>query len=65
MNLGYYPCNVEDSCCGEDSGGSCCTEVNPCYLGEGDCDNDNQCMGDMICGTNNCDTSLGVRKGKI
>ena len=25
-----------------------------CDEGEGDCDNDSQCAGDLICGKNNC-----------
>ena len=32
----------------------CCTSSNPCGLGEGDCDNDDQCAGDLVCGTDNC-----------
>ena len=32
----------------------CCTEVNPCIEGDGDCDNDDQCVGDLRCGQNNC-----------
>ena len=33
---------------------NCCTEENPCKAGDGDCDNDDQCDGDLVCGTNNC-----------
>ena len=33
---------------------SCCTVENPCGIGEGDCDNDNQCIGYLVCGTDNC-----------
>jgi len=33
----------------------CCTEEDPCGVGEGDCDNDNECEGDLTCGRNNCD----------
>ena len=45
-----------DNCCG--LGGYKCKE------GEGDCDTDSDCFGDLKCGDgngfeNNCDTSLG------
>ena len=29
----------------------CCTEHGPCGLGEGDCDKDSECEGDLVCGT--------------
>ena len=32
----------------------CCTSESPCGVGEGDCDFDNQCSGDLICGNDNC-----------
>ena len=34
--------------------GRCCTKDNPCQHGEGDCDSDQECQGDLICGDNNC-----------
>ena len=34
--------------------GSCCTVQSPCAVGEGDCDSNNQCKGDLVCGTDNC-----------
>ena len=34
--------------------GSCCTEDNPCYLNEGDCDDDDDCMAGLYCGKDNC-----------
>ena len=45
-------------------GGSCCTGFNQCSEGEGDCDLDSDCFGDLMCGQgngldNNCDSSLG------
>ena len=45
-------------------GGSCCTSSNQCEEGEGDCDSDADCKGDLRCGQgsgndDNCDTSLG------
>ena len=33
---------------------SCCTARNPCGIGEGDCDGNDQCLGDLICGEDNC-----------
>ena len=35
-------------------GDSCCNSANPCKEGEGDCDNDSQCAGTLVCGTDNC-----------
>ena len=32
----------------------CCTALYPCELGEGDCDNDGECVGSLVCGTDNC-----------
>ena len=34
--------------------GSCCQPDNTCREGEGDCDKNEDCDGDLICGTNNC-----------
>ena len=34
--------------------GGCCTEANPCVEGDGDCDNDKQCVGSLVCGRHNC-----------
>ena len=39
-------------CRGKDN--SCCTSETPCGFGDGDCDSDDQCAGDMVCGDNNC-----------
>ena len=39
-------------CLGEDSG--CCTEEDPCGLGDGDCDYDEDCLPLFSCGSNNC-----------
>ena len=46
--------------CNDPSGGwSCCTSANQCGIGEGDCDTDSECSGNLKCGTDNCDTTLG------
>ena len=57
---------LDDRGCDDGSGGlGCCTSSNPCGLGEGDCDDDSECSGSLICGGpngnegDNCDTSLG------
>ena len=31
-----------------------CNVTHPCLLGEGDCDHDDQCDMDLMCGLNNC-----------
>ena len=32
----------------------CCTPDDPCTLNQGDCDSDDECYGDLKCGTDNC-----------
>ena len=32
----------------------CCSVFNPCGEGAGDCDEDDECAGDLVCGKNNC-----------
>ena len=32
----------------------CCSSSSPCWLFEGDCDGDGDCIGHLICGSNNC-----------
>ena len=32
----------------------CCSTEKPCGLGEGDCDVDEECIGNHVCGENNC-----------
>ena len=43
-------------CNPENDDWTCCSSSNPCYHGEGDCDSDDECAGNLICGTNNCGT---------
>ena len=33
---------------------SCCTSVSPCGINEGDCDNNLECQGELMCGIDNC-----------
>lgn len=39
-------------CTGQEGG--CCTKEKPCDVGEGDCDTNEQCRGQLVCGSNNC-----------
>lgn len=32
----------------------CCSREKPCKEGQGDCDDDDECKGDLVCGSNNC-----------
>ena len=43
-----------------DGGNSCCTKYNQCSQWEGDCDNDDECKADLICGNNNCPIKTGM-----
>ena len=40
-------------------GSSCCSSSNKCLEGEGDCDDNNDCIENLQCGHNNCDKGLG------
>ena len=33
---------------------SSCTSTNQCEVGEGDCDSDIDCKGNLVCGEDNC-----------
>ena len=74
MTLKYFKYRVCEECtegkdcpadCSNGSGGlSCCTSSNQCGAGEGDCDSDADCSGNLKCGQgsgkdDNCDTTLG------
>ena len=50
-------CNTEFNGCRLDSYStdwSNCSQDSPCADGEGDCDNDEECKGSLICGDNKC-----------
>ena len=32
----------------------CCNNLSPCDIGEGDCDTDDDCLGSLVCGKQNC-----------
>ena len=38
---------------------SCCTSANPCSLGQGDCNSNDECGGTLTCGSNNCLNDFG------
>ena len=42
------------NCTASNNDQSCCSPSSPCGLREGDCDHDDECAGDLICGDNNC-----------
>ena len=51
-------------CADGSAGPNCCTSSNQCGEGEGDCDSDVDCAGNLKCGQgngldHNCNTSLG------
>ena len=33
---------------------SCCSSASPCTFNEGDCDTNEDCIGDLVCGISNC-----------
>ena len=47
----YFTYNLGEKC---DGSGSCCTSSNQCDIGEGDCDENSNCIGYLVCGTSNC-----------
>ena len=53
--------NVQPTGCHNGNAGesSCCSNSNQCLAGEGDCDDNNDCIGNLQCGQNNCDKELG------
>ena len=50
-------CNTESNGCRQDSYSTDwlkCSQDSPCNDGEGDCDNDGECEGSLVCGNNKC-----------
>ena len=33
---------------------NCCNATSPCNIGQGDCDTDDDCIGNLVCGKQNC-----------
>ena len=48
----YYIFSVK--CASGSNDWNCCSSSSQCGLGEGDCDYDSDCTGDLVCGLNNC-----------
>ena len=40
-----------------------CTDEQPCGIGQGHCVSDDQCSGDLLCGSDNCVPELGFANG--
>ena len=43
-----------EECTGLKGSSACCSEEAPCKEQGGDCDDDKECEGSLVCGTNNC-----------
>ena len=43
-------CDSSSMSCGPTANQYCCTKAQPCGFGEGDCDWDSQCSGELVCG---------------
>ena len=52
----YVPLARGSGC--QNGGWSCCSSSNQCGIGEGDCDNDSECSGNLVCGTDNCGSNF-------
>jgi len=49
-----------DDCCECQGGDNCCTN-GICSWGQGDCDSDKDCAGELVCGKDNCRSMKGDR----
>ena len=45
---------IEKKCDASTNEWNCCTPSKPCDEGEGDCNHDSECTGNLKCGINNC-----------
>merc|ERR1712106_645199 len=45
---------VQSTRCPRNTYGGGCTSATPCKYAEGDCDNDDECAGSLVCGLDNC-----------
>ena len=43
---------VTQRCDPKDENWECCSDTTPCGIGEGDCDDDSHCAGNLRCGEN-------------
>ena len=39
----------------------CCTTRDPCGEGEGDCDQDEECIGNLVCALESCGSRFGKK----
>ena len=71
---GMYSCDEANDCCGlvyrgypyyrnMPPGADCCTDSNPCSVGEGGCQSDSNCKDDLICGAD-CNSEPGFEQSK-
>ena len=49
---------TEPACNATDWNYDCCTSLRPCGIGKGDCDSDDDCVGNLSCGIDNCPSSF-------
>ena len=45
---------IGNPCDGEIYDGGCCSVTAPCAINQGDCDENSECQGDLVCGKDNC-----------
>jgi len=52
----YYKTLTDETCLGQSGDSSCCTDDNPCGVGQGDCDRNSHCKPGLRCDdtANNC-----------
>ena len=51
----FFFCDVLDLACNYiKNEPDCCTSSEPCAIGEGGCNGDDECEGNLVCGTDNC-----------
>ena len=55
-----FDSNDPHNCC---IGGFLVPEFLSCGVGGGDCDNDSQCLGELVCGSHNCEREFGWTSG--
>ena len=57
----HYICQSKEPmrCDPKNNHWSCCSDTTPCGVGEGDCDRDSHCAGDLKCGKDNCPAGHG------
>ena len=59
-SLFFPPRTIWNSMGHSANGWSCCTKENKCDWFQGDCDKDEECKDGLVCGSNNCQTGMGI-----